>query len=249
MYPKICSLGPITVYSYGAVLAIAFIVAVALACSEAKRRGIDPDFIFNLSFTVLVFGIIGARLFYVFSNLGYYLKNPLEIIMLPHGGMSWFGGFFLGLASGVILLKKKKEGVYRILDLIAPFLALAQSLGRIGCFLNGCCFGRESSYGIYFPLHEKILIPTQLYSSLLLLIIFIILRFIQDRSQRLGVVFYSYLFLYSAKRFFIEFFRADNSRIIFNLTLFQLICIPLFFFALFKLVSLLKPQKKQNEGI
>ena len=109
MYPKICSLGPITVYSYGAVLAIAFIVAVALACSEAKRRGIDPDFIFNLSFTVLVFGIIGARLFYVFSNLGYYLKNPLEIIMLPMG-MSWFGGFFLGLAFRSYFIKRKKKG-------------------------------------------------------------------------------------------------------------------------------------------
>jgi phosphatidylglycerol:prolipoprotein diacylglycerol transferase len=237
MHPEICSIGPLVIYSYGAMLVLAFLVAVSLACGEAKRQGIDPDFIFNLNFIVFIFGIIGARVFFVVENLGYYLKDPLEIIMLFRGGMSWFGGLFLGLISGLIYLKMKKQAVYRILDLVMPFLALAQSLGRLGCFFNGCCFGKESVYGIYFPVHGLVLIPTQLYSSFILLLIFIILRFLQSRPHRLGQVFYAYLFLYSVKRFFIEFFRGDNRLIIFNLTLFQLISIAIFIIAAFKLVN------------
>jgi len=246
MQPEICSIGPFVVYSYGVMLVLAFLIAVTLASKEARRQGIDPNFIFNLNFIVFISGIIGARLFYVFENLGYYLKSPQEIVMLSHGGMSWFGGFFLGLASGIVYLKKRKQGVYRTLDLVVPFLALAQSLGRIGCFFNGCCFGKVSSYGIYFPVHEKILIPTQLYSSFLLVVIFVILRFIQSRTHKVGFVFYSYIFLYSIKRFVIEFFRADNKLVIFNLTLFQLISIFLFFFSLFKLAAFLKP--KESNG-
>jgi len=248
MHPEICSIGPFVIYSYGAMLAVAFLIAVTLACAEAKRQKVNPDFIFNLNFIVFISGIIGARAFYVLENLGYYLKSPQEIIMLSHGGMSWFGGFFLGLASGLFYLRKKKEGVYKTLDLIVPFLALAQSLGRIGCFLNGCCFGKASAHGIYFPVHGLVLIPTQLYSSFLLVLIFIILRFMQIRPHKSGQVFYSYIFLYSAKRFIIEFFRADNKIIFFNLTLFQIISIFLLFISSIKLASFLRAQK-ENEGI
>lgn len=237
MHPEICSIGPVVVYSYGAMLVIAFFTAVSLACAEAKREGVNPDLIFNLNFIVFIFGIIGARAFFVVENLSYYLKDPFEIIMLSRGGMSWFGGLVLGLISGLIYLKKKKQKIYEILDLAVPFLALAQSLGRIGCFLNGCCFGKESVYGIYFPVHGLVLIPTQLYSSFILLLIFIILRFIQLRPHRLGQVFYAYLFLYSIKRFFIEFLRADNKLIIFDLTLFQLISIAIFIIATLKLIN------------
>jgi phosphatidylglycerol:prolipoprotein diacylglycerol transferase len=244
MHPEICTIGPLVVYSYGFMLVVAFLTAVTLASREAQRQGINPDFIFNVNFIVFIFGIIGARIFYVSYNLGYYFENPQEIIMLSHGGMSWFGGFFLGLSAGLIYLKLKKESVYKILDLMVPFLALAQSIGRIGCFLNGCCFGRESLlYGIYFPAHGKILIPTQLYSSFLLLLIFVFLRFMQGRPHREGQIFYMYLFLYPFKRFFIEFFRADSKAIIFNLTLFQLICIFIFVFSIFKLASFLRRQK------
>ncbi|MBN2831006.1 MAG: prolipoprotein diacylglyceryl transferase [Candidatus Omnitrophica bacterium] len=237
MHPEICSIGPFVVYSYGFMLVVAFLVAVTLASYEAKRQGINPDFIFNFNFIIFVFGIIGSRLFYVSYNLGYYFDNPKEIIMLSHGGMSWFGGFFLGLCAGLIYIRLKKERIYKVLDLVVPFLALAQSLGRIGCFLNGCCFGKESIYGVYFPVHGLVLIPTQLYSSFILLLIFIILRFIQLRPHRLGQVFYTYLFLYSIKRFFIEFLRGDNKLIIFDLTLFQLISIAIFIIATLKLIN------------
>ena len=209
-------------------LAAAFLVSSTSAIFQAKKEKVDPDIIFNLFFIVFIFGIIGARILYVIENISYYLRNPLEIIMLQLGGLSWFGGLILGFLSATVFLKKKKLSIYRILDLISPFVALGQAIGRIGCLLNGCCFGRISKFGIYFPVHKLVLIPTQIYSSLILVFIFIILRVLQDRSHKEGEIFFAYLLFYSLKRFFIEFWRADNEIIIFGLTLFQLMSIALF---------------------
>ncbi len=232
MHPEICKIGPFVIYSYGVMLVIAFFVAVSLASQEAKRQKINPDLIFNLLFISFISGIIGARVFYVIENLRFYLKEPLEIIMLSHGGMSWFGGLILGSISGIIYLKRKNMEIYRVVDLIIPFLALGQSIGRLGCFLNGCCFGKEF-----------VLIPVQIISSFLLLLIFIILRFLQGQPHKAGQIFYAYLFLYSIKRFFIEFWRADNKIIFFDLTLFQLISILIFIFSVVNLAIILKKAK------
>jgi len=230
MHPVICTIGPFTIYSYGLMLAFAFLISSALALKQAKKEGFNPQEIFNFSFAVLIAGIIGARIFYVLENIRYYLRTPLEIIMLQHGGLSWFGGLILALIWGVIYLKRKRLNVYKTFDLLAPFLALAQSLGRIGCLLNGCCFGAT-------------VIPVQIYSSLLLIIIFIILRTLQDRPHRNGEILFFYLILYSLKRFFIEFWRTDNPVVLFDLTLFQIISILVFLFALFKLITLPKSIK------
>jgi phosphatidylglycerol:prolipoprotein diacylglycerol transferase len=224
-------------------LVTAFLVGSALSCRQAKRENINPDLIFNLLFLVFVSGIAGARILYIFQYLGYYAKNPLEIIMLQHGGLSWFGGLILGVFSAVAYLKLNKLPVYKILDLIAPFIALAQAIGRIGCLLNGCCFGRVSEHGIYFPVHKLILIPTQLYSSLALIFIFIFLRFLQERPHRRGAIFFTYLLLYSTKRFFMEFWRADNEIILFGLTLFQIFSVVMFCFSVFSLVFIIKSKK------
>ena len=231
MYPEICKIGPLTIYSYGLMLVIAFIVTTWLASIEAKRRGIDPDIIFNLNFIVFICGIIGARIFYISYNLDYYLHNPLEMIMLQKGGLAWFGGLTLGVFSGIFYLKIKKLAIFKMADLLSPYVALGQAIGRLGCFLNGCCFGKESVHGIYFPVHNAVLIPTQLYSSLLLVFIFIILKMLQKRPHKEGQIFFAYLLLYSTKRFFIEFWRADSSTILFGLTLFQFISITVFLIA------------------
>lgn len=235
MYSEICRLGPLVIYSYGAMLVVAFMVAVLLASAQAKNKGIDPDIIFNLCFIIFITGIIGARIFYVFSNLSYYAHNWLEIIMLQKGGLSWFGGLTLGVFSGIFYLKSRKLAVYKIADLVVPFVAIAQAIGRLGCFFNGCCFGKESSYGIYFPVHEAVLIPTQLYSSFFLVAIFIILRVLQEMPHKDGEIFFAYLLLYSTKRFFIEFWRADSPAIIIGLTIFQLLSICVFLLAALKL--------------
>lgn len=235
MHPIICKLGPLTVYSYGLMLAIAFIVCSTLITAQAKKQDIPAEIAFNLAFLIFISGIIGARIFYIAMNMGYYIKNPLEIIMLQQGGLAWFGGLIFGVFSGLYYLKAKKLPVYKILDLFAPFVALGQAIGRIGCLLNGCCFGKASQFGLYFQVYDAQLIPTQLYSSLALLLIFFILRYLQNRPHREGQIFFTYLLLYSTKRFFIEFWRADNPTIISGLTLFQILSIAVFCVAITKL--------------
>ncbi len=243
MHSEICKLGPLTVYSYGLMLLLAFAAAAFLAGAQARKKGIDPDIIFNLCFTVFISGIAGARIFYVFLNFSYYLNNPLEIIMLQKGGLAWFGGLVCGVLSGIYYLKTKKLSVLGVSDLLVPYVALAQAIGRLGCFLNGCCYGRESAFGIYFPSADAVLIPTQLYSSLILVLIFIILRVLQERPRREGAIFFAYLLLYPAKRFLIEFWRADSPRLALGLTLFQLISIAIFLIAL---VSLYRINTKKS---
>ncbi len=220
-------------------LALAVIIASSLAASRAKQEGIKPEIIFNLSFVGVISGIIGARIFYVIENFAYYSENPAEAVMLQRGGLSWFGGLLLGTICAVIYLKKKRLDLFKTLDLIAPFIALAHAIGRIGCLLNGCCFGRaSSSFGIYFPSQGRVLIPTQIYSSLILVLIFLFLRYLQDRPHRDGQVFFTYLLVYSFARFFIEFWRAGHAVILWGLTLFQLISIAVFILAFLMLVSI-----------
>jgi len=244
MLPEICRIGSFTIYSYGLMLVLAFFVCAYLTSLQAKKENLDPERIFNLLFLVFIFGIIGSRIFYVLINALFYLHNPLEIIMLQHGGMAWFGGLIFGLAAAVLFIKKHKMNLLKTLDLLAPFIALGQAIGRIGCLLNGCCFGRESEFGIYFKVFEKILIPTQLYSSLFLLLIFIILRFKQDNKHLPGEILCSYLFLYSLKRFFIEFLRNDSPRIFYGLTLFQILCLAMFFISLGIFIKLFLIKRK-----
>lgn len=231
MHPIICELGPFKIYSYGFTLAAAFLLSSWLVVRQARKQGLPADTIFNLAFIGLISGILGARLFYVAENIGYYLHNPIEIIMLQNGGLSWFGGLFLGSASVIVYARIKKLVLYEVLDLFAPFVALAQGLGRIGCFLNGCCFGRA-----YF-------LPVQIYSALLLIMIFIILKYMQNQYHKSGQIFFTYLFLYSIKRFFIEFWRTDNSIVFHGLTLFQLLSIALFLISSVKLFLIYKSPK------
>lgn len=226
MHPLICKVGPFAIYSYGVMLAFAFLVSSYLAKKKAQTVGISPEIIFNLAFIAFIFGIIGGRLLYVIFNFDYYIDNLSEIFKLWHGGLSWFGGLFLGSVAGIVYINRKGLSVYKVLDVIVPFVALGQAIGRIGCFLNGCCYGVLG------------FIPIQIFSSLLLLIIFIILGFLQERPHKGGEILFLYLILYSIKRFFVEFWRADNKILMFGLTYFQIIAIAIFFFSVWKLLSL-----------
>jgi phosphatidylglycerol:prolipoprotein diacylglycerol transferase len=248
MFPEICKIGPFTIYAYGLLLAIAFIAGSTLATMRARVENIDPDIIFNLSFLTFISGVIGARIFYVIENLSYYLKNPLEIIMLQHGGLSWYGGLFAGIISAVLYIKKRNLSVYKTLDLISPFLALGQAIGRIGCLLNGCCFGTVFISGWPLGIHNSIVIPVQIVSSGILTFIFVLLRFFQNKPHREGQIFFLYLLLYALKRFFVEFWRKDNPDIFLGLSLFQIISIAILILSALKLFSFTKIKKK-NAGI
>lgn len=227
MFPIICKIGPITIYSYGLMLAVAVIVCSALLSRDAKSFGLKSDQIFDVVFWSVIGGLVGARLFYIFLNWHFFKEYPLEMIMVQKGGLAWQGALILGTLSGLLYVYLKKLPLLLVLDLCAPYIALGHSIGRIGCFLNGCCYGRPVSWGIYFPLHEARLHPTQLYDSAGLLLIFLVLKKYQGRVKWQGCVFALYMILASGLRFGVEYFRADHAILIWGMSLFQVVSLVL----------------------
>jgi len=212
-------------------LAIAVIVGTLLSARDAYRSNINPDIIFDLVFWAVIAGIVGARVFYIALNYPFFIKYPTEIIMVQNGGLAWQGGLILGSIMAMLFIRAKKIPFSQTLDLLVPYLALGQSIGRIGCFLNGCCYGRELAGGIYFPVHDATLHPTQLYLSVGYLIIYMILKLYQRFSELPGLVFVSYLILASSLRFGVEFFRADHEILFLGLSIFQFVCFGVLMFA------------------
>ncbi len=227
MFPIICKIGPFAIYSYGLMLALAVILCAFLLNRDCSRQGIPSSIVYDFVFVVVVSGIIGARIFYILLNLNFFIQNPAEIIMLQHGGLAWQGGLMAGTLAGLIFLRRKKQPILLFVDLTAPYIALGQSIGRVGCFLNGCCFGREVAWGIYFPVHHARLHPTQLYTMAGLFILFFILRHYRKIVKTPGDVFVLYLFGASLLRFVIEFFRADHYVLVLGLSVYQWVCIVL----------------------
>lgn len=227
MFPVICQFGPISIYSYGLMLAIAVFVCTFLASRDAQKIGIATEVITDLAFWLIVSGILGARFFYILLNLHFFIEHPLEIIMIQKGGLAWHGGLIAATLTGILLIRKKRLRLLPTIDLLAPYAALGESIGRIGCFLNGCCFGRESVQGIYFPVHDAQLLPTQLYATTGLFVLFLILRRYRKMSHVPGQVFVLYLFGASMLRFVIEFFRADHYVLFLGLSVYQWVCITL----------------------
>lgn len=234
MFPIICQFGPVTVYSYGFMLAVAALVCTFLASRDAKKIGIPPGVIPDFTFWTVVAGISGARLFYILLNFRFFMDHPLEIIMIQNGGLAWHGGLIAATVVAIRFIRKKGLPLATMLDLIAPYAALGESIGRIGCFLNGCCFGREVAWGVYFPVHDARLHPTQLYAMAGLCILFFILRHYRKIASRReptgkipGDVFVLYLFGASLLRFTIEFFRADHYVLVLGLSVYQWVCVGL----------------------
>ncbi len=213
--------------------AIAVFACFFLLSRQAKKQGLNPETVVDFVFWSLVSGIIGARLFYFFLNFPFYQDNPREIFMLWHGGLVWYGGLIASFVFGISYLKVKQLPILKILDLVAPYIALGQSIGRVGCFLNGCCFGKPFSFGVYFPVHQMKLFPVQLLSALNLFLVFVFLMQRDKKPHRAGEILFQYLILAALERFGVEFFRGDSPALIWNLTIFQVISLFIFALALY----------------
>lgn len=233
MYPIVCKIGPFTIYSYGLLFALATLVCIFLLSKDAKRLGLSQDFAIDFTFWILIGGILGARVLYILLNLRFFSDNPGEIFKLWHGGLVWHGGLIGAIIFGIFYLKIKRLAVIETLDLISPYVALGQAIGRIGCFLNGCCYGKPSSFGLYFPMYNTKLFPAQLFSSLNLFLIFIFLKYIQKKSYHPGKILFSYLILASLERLIVEFLRGDSPAFIWNLTIFQVISLIIFMVSIY----------------
>ena len=228
MHPILFIIGPITIYSYGVMLALAVLVCTYFLSVDANRYHISKENAYDLVFWCMLWGIIGARIFYVFIEWSYFSGNLLEIPMLQKGGLAWQGGFLGGAWAGVWFARRKKISLRPLLDLAAPYIALGQSIGRIGCFFNGCCFGKPVVWGIYFPIHNARLYPTQLFETIGLFIIFLILKKVQAKPHLSGFIFVLYLWLAAIERFAVEFYRADHELLWGSLSLAQYVALGVF---------------------
>ena len=236
----------IPIRGYGFCLLIAIFAALALVVHLAKRQSIaTTEKVYSLCFWTIIAGIVSARLFYVTEYWQHYLFDsqtgqPLQFheslfraINFPDGGITVFGAILGGILGAVIFMFRNNMPVFRTFDVMAPAVALGMAIGRIGCLLNGCCFGdvTDLSWGIVFPpgspVHDyqiahslvpysSIVLPvhpTQIYSSCLALLLCGTLLFLGRLPfyrQRAGLVFASFMLLYSVGRFMIEFVRTDE---------------------------------------
>ena len=228
MYPILFEIGHFTLRTYGVVVAIAFFVAFFLLYKEAKRKNFYPDKILDIELLMLISGIIGARALHVLVNLNYYGENLGTILLVWKGGLAFHGGMILAFAVCWVFIVRNRMPLWKTADFIVPYVALGHSIGRIGCFLNGCCFGKPATagfLGVIFPGETICRYPTQLYASLALLGIFVILKFASERAPFSGFVLIVYFWLFGLQRFVIGFLRGDNPTYIFGLTIPQLISV------------------------
>lgn len=242
MHPILLSLGPIRLYSFGVLVAIGVLSAILLLRTNAKRISVSPDVMVDLAIVTVVSGFIGARILYVIQYWDFFRASPFEILKIWEGGIILYGGLIGGLLGFSIFIRIKRLPFLTLLDLFVPALALAQGFGRIGCFLNGCCFGSPTDlpWQVQFPLLDHPVHPTQLYEATFCFLLAAFLLFLWQQRLRAGTVAVSYFILYPAGRFLFEFFRGDNIPIFLNLTAHQwisMILILLSSLALFNIYS------------
>lgn len=218
MYPLLFKIGPITLYTYGLTMVVAFLAAISLIYHEAKAQGLETAKLADLGFFVIISGIIGARILYILMNPTEYFTHPLKIFKVWEGGLIFYGGILGAMVITIFLLKRYRYPFWQMMDILAPALVLAQGIGRIGCFMAGCCYGRSAClpWAVTFnnpntlaPIGISVH-PTQLYHSFANLTIFSILIFILKKKRHFtGQVFCLYLCLYPVGRTLVEFFRGD----------------------------------------
>ncbi|MDX2178413.1 MAG: prolipoprotein diacylglyceryl transferase [Bryobacteraceae bacterium] len=222
MFPKIVEIGPFYLPAYGALVALGFLAGLAVTSKLAKRRRLDPEKISNLAIYCAIAGLLGAKLLMFAFDWELYAKDPSRILSLEtlQSAGVYQGGFVVAFAFGWWWMKRNGLAVLPTLDLFAPGIALGHAVGRLGCFAAGCCWGAKCDrpWAVTFtkpdandmtgvplnvPLH-----PTQLYESVAELAIFAALWVFANRNPRPGSAMGLYLVLYSAVRFFVEFYRV-----------------------------------------
>ncbi|MFW6054535.1 MAG: prolipoprotein diacylglyceryl transferase [Thermodesulfobacteriota bacterium] len=217
MHPILVDLGPLTVYSYGFFIAAAILLGMGLAMHEARQKDLNPRLVLDLGFYLILGAVVGSRLLYVLLHPVYFFNRPLEIVQFWKGGLVFIGGVIVAVIVAWIYLKQKEEPFLDWLDTFAPGAAAGQALGRIGCLMAGCCYGKpadlpwaltfmmpNSLAPLHLPLH-----PTQIYHSLAGLVTFVLLVLAKRKDLKSGQLFALFLVLYSFFRFVIEFFRGD----------------------------------------
>ncbi|MFA6472824.1 MAG: prolipoprotein diacylglyceryl transferase [Candidatus Latescibacterota bacterium] len=279
MHPTIFSLGPFAVRGYGLMLAIGFFSGILFAAWRAKKAGENPDHVFNLSVWLVISSLLGSRIYYILTHFNEFRAygdySPIERMLIEFKRMFWpigsdgqigisglifLGGLILATIAAIVYLRYHHLRILKYLDILAPSIALGEAFTRIGCFLNGCCFGHptHSPFGIIFPdtcaagsyfpgvpIH-----PTQLYNSLVGLMIFGLLLWLERYKKFDGFTALMFFMLYSIGRFTIDFFRYyEESMQVFSLSQNQIISLILFIVSAALLIYFSKRAASKNKTL
>lgn len=229
MYPTLFELGPITVYTYGVLLAAAYLIGLKLALVRARRRNLDANRVMDLGIYIIISALVGAKLMLLVVDFRYFASRPSELLTLVRSGGVFYGGLLLAVAVGLWYLRRHRMPVWETCDVFAPGIALGHAVGRLGCLMAGCCWGKPTSmpWGITFtdpfaatnvgvPL-DIALHPTQLYEAGAELLILAFLLATERRGRPFsGRTFWAYILLYAVSRFVIEVYRGDPRGMVFG---------------------------------
>jgi phosphatidylglycerol:prolipoprotein diacylglycerol transferase len=231
VHPIAFQLGSFTIHWYGVMIALAFLAGLWTATRRARRENISGEKIADIVFWLMVGAILGARAVYVATYWkDEFASQPFpEIFMIQHGGLVYYGGLIGSTLAGIIYIRWKKLPLWKTSDVLAPSIALGNVFGRIGCLLNGCCYGRACSlpWAIRFPNQSAPWLqhfqqglvgkgdpslpvhPTEIYDALLNLVLYLFLAWLFRHKKFNGQVFATYLIYYALFRFIVEYFRGD----------------------------------------
>ena len=229
MYPELFKLGPVTVYTYGVLLAAAYLLGLRLAMSRAKSRGLDPNRTLDLGIAIIISALVGAKLLLLLVDFDRFRQNPGELFSIVRSGGVFYGGLIAAVAVAFWYMWRHKMPLWTTCDVFAPGIALGHAVGRLGCLMAGCCYGRptdvpwaitftnpEAAANVGTPLGVA-LHPTQLYESAAEALILVLLLVTEKKGRPFeGRTFWSYIVLYGLSRFVIEFFRGDDRGILFG---------------------------------
>jgi phosphatidylglycerol:prolipoprotein diacylglycerol transferase len=225
MYPRLFELGPITVYTYGVLLAAAYLAGLKLAMVRASRRQMDQTRVLDLGIYIIISALVGAKLLLLLTDIERYVSNPRELLTLVRSGGVFYGGLILAVGVALWYIRRAGLPLWTTCDVFAPGIALGHVVGRLGCLFAGCCYGTPTDlpWAITFtdpfaaanvgtplnvPLH-----PTQLYEAGAEALILALLLATEARWRRFpGRTFWLYMLLYSLSRYAIEMFRGDPGR-------------------------------------
>lgn len=219
MKNELLTIGPFTLYGYGLMIAVGILAGYMTAEYRARKLKLDYEQVFYLVLACVAGGFLAAKILFWITEWKTIVQNPAFMLRTLGDGFVVYGGIIGGIFTGYLYCRMKKLKFLKYFDLFMPSIALAQGFGRIGCFLAGCCYGKEtdSHFSVIFqnsdfaPNHTA-LIPTQIYSSLLNFLHFFLLLYIAKHKRADGRVAAAYLLLYSVGRFILEFFRGDIER-------------------------------------
>jgi len=240
MHPILFEVGNWPVYSYGVLLALAYLAGLQLAVVRARRAGLDSARIMDLGIYLIIAALVGAKLMLIVVDFSYFRDHPKELLSLARVGGVFYGGLIFALLAGLWLVRRYKLPVWSAADMYAPGVALGHIIGRLGCLLAGCCYGRATDlpWGITFtspvaaasagtplgiPLH-----PTQIYDAGAELLILVFLLWFERRGRPYpGRTWWLYMLLYAIARFIVEIFRADDRGVILGFSTSQFVSLLL----------------------